>query len=561
MGKTDDNLLNRAILLHQEDRLEEAEQICAKLRSSSPRDPDVLHVSGLLALGRGNHAEAKRLIQRAVKINPNDPNYHSNLGVVLKNLGEFEASIKCLDRALEIQPIFPDAWNNRGLALDQIMRYEEALESFDKATSQRSTFATAWTNRGCTLQRLDRYEEALLSHRRAFALDPKGVDAAHNYGVTLALLRRYEEAKKAFDHVLRINPRHLSARQARGEVLTDQGEQIAARQDFAEVLRLDPENKSAHWALAALNMTTGALSEGWRMFDRRFDTQILMRFKEKPRWKEPTGGERVLIWTEQGIGDEIFFLSWLKGIEPFAKNLRIAISRRLLPLMSRTFPQFDFVDIEPLPAEDSFDAHCPIGSIAPFLISIGENWELGRHSTPYLVADSDRTTQLRQRLTGSGKLICGLTWRSTRPKHGTEKSLSLDQLETILSIPNVQFVNLQYGDTADEIAAFRSRTGVDIITVPEIDNFNDLEGHAALVNACDFVALVCNATAHFAGSLGKPGFVLAPHGRARIWYWGNRTLDGHSLWYPTLEVFDETLDLSWAHALEQAERALRRRIS
>jgi hypothetical protein len=106
-------------------------------------------------------------------------------------------------------------------------------------------------------------------------------------------------------------------------------------------------------------------------------------------------------------------------------------------------------------------------------------------------------------------------------------------------------VDLQYGDTTEELQTLRQQHGIDIGRCPAVDNFFDLDGHAALVEVCDMVLTVSNTTAHIAGALGKPAYVMLSKGEGRLWYWANR--DGRrSMWYRAVNIFEQTKHGEWS---------------
>ena len=112
-----------------------------------------------------------------------------------------------------------------------------------------------------------------------------------------------------------------------------------------------------------------------------------------------------------------------------------------------------------------------------------------------------------------------------------------------MRLPGVRFVDLQYGETAEERDAIKRETGIEIVRLKDIDNTNDIDGLAALVSACDVVVTVSNTTAHLAGALGVPTWVFVPYGFAHLWYWfaGKE----QSPWYPRVTVKCQGEKQSW----------------
>jgi ADP-heptose:LPS heptosyltransferase len=96
---------------------------------------------------------------------------------------------------------------------------------------------------------------------------------------------------------------------------------------------------------------------------------------------------------------------------------------------------------------------------------------------------------------------------------------------------------------------------IDIQSLNEIDNYNDIDGLAALISACDYVVTTSNVTAHIAGAINKKTFLLLPSGIARIWYWG--ALSEHSLWYPSIEIIRRSISDSWEDSIQKLSNKLK----
>lgn len=126
-------------------------------------------------------------------------------------------------------------------------------------------------------------------------------------------------------------------------------------------------------------------------------------------------------------------------------------------------------------------------------------------------------------------LRVGLSWRSTSQIAGNRKTTNLLDWRDILNTEGVQFVNLQYGDCAADLASVKNSLGIEIIQDAEIDPLVDLDGFAAQVAALDLVISTPNTTVHFAGAQGVPVWVMLPV--APEWRWlraGTATP-----WYPS----------------------------
>ena len=98
---------------------------------------------------------------------------------------------------------------------------------------------------------------------------------------------------------------------------------------------------------------------------------------------------------------------------------------------------------------------------------------------------------------------------------------------------DITLVNLQYGDVDKEIREFKKATGIEVLQCASVDNRDDLDGLAALIEMCDLVVSTSNVTIHLAGALGKKTWVLLPY--AAHFFWLIDRTD--SIWYPSLKLY------------------------
>ena len=127
-----------------------------------------------------------------------------------------------------------------------------------------------------------------------------------------------------------------------------------------------------------------------------------------------------------------------------------------------------------------------------------------------------------------------------------------------LSNKNIEFLDLQYNDTSIEKERFYSDNSIRINEVKTIDNFNDLNGIASLIEICDFVITVSNTNAHISGALGKKTFLLLPKGKGRLWYWTSK--GNKSLWYPSIEVVEQNVAGSWNSAINKLSKLVKENV-
>ena len=132
-------------------------------------------------------------------------------------------------------------------------------------------------------------------------------------------------------------------------------------------------------------------------------------------------------------------------------------------------------------------------------------------------------------------------------------------LKPILSIKNIEFIDLQYNDTSIERDKFYKESGIKITKIDAVDNFNDLNGITSLIDICDFVITVSNTNAHISGAIGKTTYLLLPKGKGKLWYWSSKK--NRSIWYNSIRVIEQkTVDI-WDDPINKLKKIIEEQIN
>ena len=514
-------LFGQGLERHAGGDLPGAEQLFRQANDLAPGRVSIMGNLSTVLIRQGKIPEARSWAQQALDLDGNNFEACMNLGACLEKEQQPAEALALFEKASALKPEAAEAWSNRGHALSAMKRHEEALAHYDKAVSLQASNAEAWTNRGNALNELGRYREALASHDKALAVQPKLAEAWYNRGNALSNLKRDELALTSYDEALHLQPGHADAHFNKGLTLLN-------RCDFAA---------------------------GWGEYEWRWDSANFPSRRpdiDLPEWDGKKTGGGLLAWAEQGIGDEILYGSMLEEIASRAGRLTVTMDVRLVALFRRTLPQLRFLPRDqPIPPGMA-EQQVAMGSIGRFLRRT--DVQFPRDGKAWLQADPQRVEALRPRIAVPGKRLIGLSWRSQNVRVGGFKSLALADLLPLLSQPDLAFVDLQYGDTSDERRALWQSSGIDIHHLDDIDNFKDIDGLAALIDACDAVVTVSNVTTHLAGGLGKAAFQLTPYSRGKLWYWHDG--EPRSRWYPSVRLFRQQADGNWAGALAALIAAL-----
>ncbi|MBT5941860.1 MAG: hypothetical protein HOG95_18175, partial [Rhodospirillaceae bacterium] len=259
---------------------------------------------------------------------------------------------------------------------------------------------------------------------------------------------------------------------------------------------------------------------------------------------EDLADKTILVWSEQGVGDEIMFANTLPELVQNAEKVIIECNDRLVPVFERSFDSVTAVARQEPPDSKienaAADFQIPIGSICKFYRKSVEEFPSDRAG--YLTADSDLTAEIKARYAALGDgMKVGISWRSGNPIVGHQRSIPLEFWDEILSSDGCQFVNLQYGDVDEDLAGVLERTGVQVFKDDAVDPLTSAEEWFAQIQALDHVISVDNSTIQVSGSLGIPTWTLLSE--VPEWRFGLKRLD--HLWHPSIRVFRQQKKGSW----------------
>ena len=260
-------MMRRALAVHQQGRLDEAERLYKDVLAAAPNFADAWHFLGVIKSQRNDHAGAVTLIERANTIDPNNAAAHYNLGNAYLKLRRYSDALARFELTLKLKSDHAGALNNRGTVLEQLGRLEEALANYDRALKENPDSAQAWNNRGNVLNGLRRPGEALEACDRALKLEQGRLEALVNRGNALRALNRPVEALEDYDRALRVAPGDAKARNNRGNALVDLGRHDEAFASFDAILTRDPRDENAWCNRASLLLKLRRFEEAVASYD------------------------------------------------------------------------------------------------------------------------------------------------------------------------------------------------------------------------------------------------------------------------------------------------------
>ena len=553
-----------------------------------PQEPFLFNLLGVAKGARGNFEEAITSYKEALNLNSQYFEVYNNIGVAYTDWGKPILALKYLEKALDINPKYAEAFNNIGNAKKKLSEIDSAIESYEKAIELHPEYVDALCNLGICFVSQKKHQEAIHVYEKALNFDKKNSSIKYFLADCLFNIADYESAKNLIyqqGNLKHLSPRwsHLLGKilhkteskdalkyyrralvddEESEKVLTNMGVLLFqhrklkyAKNCFLKAIDLNKDNFNARLNLSYTQLLKIELKNGWANHEYRWQADFAndksWPIQNKELW-EGQDGKKLLLWKEQGIGDDILFLGLVLEAKKRSKFLTVYTDSRLISLCERGMPGVVFKPYKNKIDDEDFDYHLPMGSLPRLFRSDIKDFE--NTVTGYLKADKERVESLREELGLGNKKVVGISWKSIKSLHTQKKSILLKEFGTLFKDLDIVLLNLQYGDVDNEIKEFTKSTGIEVLQCGSVDNREDLDGLAALIELCDLVVSTSNVTVHLAGALGKETWVLLPY-VANFWWLLDRT---DSIWYPTLKVYRQNSLGNWRYILSTVNRDLQK---
>lgn len=483
--------LRQALALHERGQLAQAQDLYIQVLRARPDDYDALHLLGVIACQLNDPARSLRLIDQAIALNPNDSRSHYNRGLAQKTLGQIPEAILSFQRAAVIAPGFAQAFFEQGLLQVELGQLQPALASYSHAVRLNPDYAEAHYNRALVYRTLQLFDAALSSYDLA----------------------------------------------------------VAARRDYAR----------AYAGRGTVRLLCGDYPRGWADYEWRWRDESSAQERRAfavPLWlgKEPLQGRRILLHSEQGMGDTLQFCRYARLVHGLGAEVILEAPGPLLGLLRSLDGVSQLVGQgQSLPP---VDYHCPLMSLP---LAFATTVASVPAEVPYLRAERDKVEFWRAALTSDAHLKVGLVWAGGfRPNHpearaiDARRNIELHKLAA-LAHPGIRFYSLQKGQRAEaQLTALLAQGGETFRPVDLAASLATFADTAAVIENLDLVISVDTSTAHLVGALAKPVWIMNRFDAC--WRWLRDRTD--SPWYPSARLYRQESLGNWDGPIQRIKADL-----
>lgn len=494
----------------------ETENSLENIHKALELDPENIDARLALAnhhINNASYADAEILYSQVLEQDSENPEALFGMATLCKQNNELERAVSLYERAIDANPTYIEALFNLGNTLKVLGELDNAVSAYEKILSVDSNHVGAMVNLAVIFAWQGGFADALILLKSAEVLESDNFILQNNLGMVHHLLRNYDEAKK----------------------------------HYQKAITLD-DNPEAKWNLSLTLLSEGNFSEGFPMFESRWELPALMGAVKRDfnflQWKgENLNQKTLLIHSEQGYGDVIQFARLIPVLVEKGADIVLEVPAPLQKIMKTLDPAVQVVTS--VSNDTAFDYHCSIMSLPAYM-----NFSLQTipGSVPYLKVAVENERPVISR---PDSLKVGVVWWGNPRKHDVQtnmvdlrRSCDLAYFESLTDVDGISFYSLQFGKTPG------SKSNI-IDVMSKVDNFYET---AEIIQQLDLVVSVDTAVAHLAGALNKPVWLLSRYDAC--WRWLNNRED--SPWYPSMRIFRQREPGDWRSVFDEVKKGLRR---
>lgn len=326
------------------------------------------------------------------------------------------------------------------------------------------------------------------------------------------------------------------------------GNYEVARDIYLKLLEMEPNNHQAKFNLYPILLHFRDFKNAWACFHSRLDRAEI---KEQVHWfatpwaGESLTGKNILIYPEQGIGDNLAYTGCFQEAINDANKTFIVCDNRLKALYQNNFPTAQILSYDEVNQSQKIAEGLDLQILAGSLSYLYRDSEESFQHQHMLSVDSELVDQVSNQLNNSSQLKIGLSWFHGRVNDGNEFSMYLEELLPLLKIEGIEWVNLQFGEWRKEVRNFEKKHGISITHIEACSAAGDFNQYAALIANLDLVISAGNAALMLASRLGKNAWMFLPGEDNRV----DKNTENW-LWHQSVKQIYQGKQASWQQVVE-----------
>ena len=382
-------ILNSALLYHQEGDLVTAEEMYLVALEVAPQNVDALNLLGLLNIQNKDFKSAINYLKRATTLRP-CAYFYENLGIAYFNFKDYSSSITCYQKALLYSPNDFDILFRLGLAYKNINNIDDSIIIYEKAIKANPLNPLTYFNLANIYERKNETQKALFYYNKAkdLKINYKGID--YFLAACHLKLKNFEKGWSYYEH-----------------------------------------RPSKEFSILSQTLV------------------YKKQMQEKPLWNgEDLTNKTIFVYYDSALGDTIMFARYLPELVKRAKKVLFKPQVCFMEMFKNNNFGTEIIDTYTHPDEVIFDYHVPIMSI-PYILKNKKEEDIPMPEG-YFKPDSKKELEYKEKYFKNRKIKVGIKWQGN-PAYNKERIIPLSKFYNLFGIKNVQLYSLQKGDGEEEL--------------------------------------------------------------------------------------------------------------
>ncbi|MCF6807482.1 tetratricopeptide repeat protein [Thiotrichales bacterium 19S9-12] len=528
MKNNNSKSINDIMILCQEGKFDQAEELCHSFLKQNEHDINILYLLGDIYVKQKQLKKAVYYFTQIVGLNPKHHEAYYNLAIILSILNKLDEAIINYKKVIQIQPDYYKA--HYGLASIYLKqnKFNKAADLLKKAVQINPNHYQSHNSLGVALHNLDQLDNATTHYKIAAKLNPRFDTAYYNLAQLLKDQLKLHKAIANYQIAIKINPNSYKAYNDLGIIYKDQQKFNEAAICYQKAIQINPRYHNAYFNLGIMQLYSFDFENGWKNYQYRRlieSNNIYILQTDKPEYiNQALDNKTLYLYHEQGLGDTIMILRFLNHLIQISAHIVLYIPVSLVQIVKDNFPT---VEITTTPYQKYYDFHLPVMSIPAIMKINRDNMPL---TDCYLSANSSTIQFYKTNYFQNNKQKIGIVWKG-KSIHQNDKnrSLSLSSfLERINRKKNQQYYSLQMETSDDEKKLLSKNNIIDLGA-----SFSNFSQTAAAISSLDHIISIDSSIVHLAGALSIATWVLLPNVEID-WRWGYQ--GETSYWYDSVRL-------------------------
>ncbi len=428
--------------------------------------------------------------------------------------------------------------------------FMQACSTFESLVATNPNDPTILFEYGAMLADRDElayYQQAHALMKQSIALH-YDTQRAFTFATFCCRIGAFEDSINTYNAILLRHPNNKQVLYNSGFTLKTAGFPNEALEIYKKVLALDPDYEQAHLGIAFTHLMKGDYATGWKAHVYNLKKQG----KNSDALRDliahnNLAHKKILLRPEGGIGDTFNFIRYAQLIHAMHAHVTVAVQKELIPLLAGC-PYIDqFITLnDPIPAHDASATLMSLPAI------FGHTEEQIPQNIPYIFPNTGRVTYWRDKLAHDTNIKIGICWQPNVHNDISRlpiarRGIPLSYFYDLGRILGVSVYSLQQREGLDQLALVPCDVTIHTFNETFDSSYGSFMDSAAVMQQLDLIISTDTATAHLAGALGKPVWLLLPF--STDWRWLHNRTD--SPWYPTMRIFKQTSPFDWDEIMKQ----------